>query len=163
MATTAGDRMTAPVSTVPVVKAALVALIAGAVDQDPATGDPVVGVWYSDVGQNFPDDNIIVGKASQTSHPTRLVGGGSTFWMDEAYSIEIIISVHRGVDQPQPAEERVWHLAGLIANAVRRDPSLAGRVTVAWPASLDVEAEWIDDPGGWQAVGTMHVEFEATS
>lgn len=151
--------MTIPVPTGPVVKAALVALVASVVDEDFTTGDPQVGVWYTDAGANFPDDNIMVGKISQTMKPMRMVGGGGALWMNESYAVEVDISAHRGGDNAQKAEERVFALAGLVGNAVRSDPSLGGLVLVSWPASLDVESEWIDDPGGFQATGSLRIEI----
>ncbi len=152
------------ISTAPAVKAYLVAAIKAVMDADIGSGDPVVLVSYNEAGNNLPDDFIWVGKVTRTFAPNRFIGSGGPGWGIEKYEIDINLSVLHGALNPQPCEERAWHLVALIEQAVRNDPSCGGRVIVAVPTTSDVEAGWAEGDGaaGWEASGLVKVAVEAS-
>ncbi len=152
------------ISTAPAVKAYLVAAIASVMDQDAAAGDPNVLVSYNEPGNNLPDNVVWLGKVTRTFAPNRFIGSGGQGWGIEKYEIDINLSVLHGAMDPQPCEERGWHVIALIEQAVRADPSCGGRVIVAVPTVSDLETVWAEGEGasGWEASGLVKVAVEAS-
>jgi hypothetical protein len=154
----------APASCAPAVKAYLVTLFKGVVDVDANAEDGLVAVSYNEPGNNEPDNVIWVGKVSRTFKPMRLVGSGGQWWGNEIFEVETNISVIHGQLDPQPCEERAWHLIALLETAIRSDPSLGGLVIQANPTTSDVDCEWIEGEtgsGGWEATGLLKIAVEA--
>ena len=147
--------MSAPVSTIPAVKAYLVALITTAVN------DTTVLICYDDPGTNQPDDIIAVRDVEQTLAPYELVGGGGAGWLYETYKVEIVVDVYRGGDFPQLVFERACALVAIVENAIRADPSLAGRVVTARPAGTHYASSWEDDGKGRTCAAAMTIDVEA--
>ena len=156
--------MTIPVSAAPTIKASLVALLKGCLDQG-TTGDPVVLVSYNEPTVYLPDDLAIVGKVSRSFDPSRMIGSGGAGWGIEHLSVDVELSAFRGGDQPQSTEERAWHMVGLFDQALRTDPSLGGVAILAYMESVDVECELTTDPNGtdgWVAWAACKLHIEAS-
>jgi hypothetical protein len=149
--------MNAPASTIPEVKTYLVELITAAVN------DPAVLVCYDDPGTNQPDDIIAVRDVEQTLAPYELVGGGGPGWLFETYKVEVVVDVYRGGDFPRLVFERACALVAIVENAIRADPSLAGRVLTARPAGTHYASAWEDDGKGRTCAAAMTVDVEARS
>ncbi len=165
MAQAAGYRVSIPISIAPAAKTALVDMLTACLDQDPTTGDPVVGVSRNEPGEYLPDDLAIVGKINRTFRPSRMIGGGGTGWGDEDLTVDVELTAFRGGDQPQATEERVWHMVALFDQALRADPSLGGLALLVYMESVDVECEWTENPSGtngWVAWATCKVHIEAS-
>lgn len=79
------------------------------------------------------------------------------------YKVEIVVDVYRGGDFPRLVFERACALVAIVENAIRADPSLAGRVVTARPAGTHYASEWEDDGKGRTCAGSMTVDVEARS
>lgn len=104
-----------------------------------AVNDPAVLVSYGPPGPNQPDDIIVVGSVSREIIPWQMVGSGGAGWLDEIYTVDVVVSVYRGGDNGRVVMERACVLADIVVNVVRTDPSLGGAVVVANPAVVDYE------------------------
>lgn len=155
--------MSIPFSTAPAVKARLVTLFQSVMDVDALAVAGNVLVSYNEPGEQLPDNLIVVGRVERTFAPLRMIGSGGANWGNESYEVEIEISVLHGQLGPQPLEERVWHLIGLMENAVRGDPSLGGLVNIqANPTTSEVQCEWATgEAGGWEGTGQLKIHVEA--
>ena len=138
--------MTIPVSTVPAVKAYLVTQLTATLTA--ATGKQL-GVFYDEPGPFQPDDVVSVGDVTSfVSAPGAMVGGGGAGWIEERYTLEVVIDVFRGGDQAQTAYERAWALLAGVCSLVRTDPSLGSRVVEARPGQVTTTSEWDADHKG---------------
>jgi hypothetical protein len=119
--------------------------------------DTAVLVSYDTPGPNQPDDLVVIGAVTRTVVPYQMVGSGQAGWLDETYTIEVIVDVFRGGDNARTAFERACTLADTVAFVVRTDPSLGGAVLVAHPAQVHYEGIWEDEHRGRRAVATIEV------
>lgn len=143
----------APVSTIPSVKAYMVTQIRARTELTTGIADGSILVCYDAPGPFQPDDIIAVMDAETDDMPVvQLVGGGLAGWLDEHYTLTIVVSVHRGGDDPQTVFERAAALAAIVVDVVRQDPSLGGRVIVAKPQQLSFQSDWamapLEEDGG---------------
>lgn len=143
----------APVSTIPAVKCYLVA----AVKMRPEIESPTL-VTYGEPGTYLPRDIICVLDATQAFTVAAMVGSGATHWLDETYSIDIVVDCFLGGDDPRKVEERALYLAGIVVDVVRTDPSLGGLVIQAKPLSLRTSGAWEDKHKGRR--GLVYLSFE---
>lgn len=104
-----------------------------------AVNDTAVLVSYGPPEPNQPDDLIVVGNVSREIIPWQMVGSGGAGWLDETYTVEVIVSVYRGGDNGRVVMERACVLVDIVVAVVRADPSLGGAVVVANPALVDYE------------------------
>lgn len=120
-----------PVSTIPVVKAYLVA----AITARPEIVTPTL-VTYGEPGKWLPNDIVAVMDSTQTFEVMAMVGSGASRWLSENYSIDVQVDCFGGGDDPQTVEERALALAAVVVDVVRVDPQLGGLVLEARPLSL---------------------------
>lgn len=151
--------MTIPVSTVPAVKAYLLAqLVAGLA----AASNEQLLVEYDDPGPYQPGDVVSVGDVtSYVAAPGAMVGGGGAGWIEEQYSLEIHIDVFRGGDYAQTVFERAWTLNAGICSVIRTDPSLGQRVIEARPGVATSSSSWDEDRLGRRVRLTQAVDVAA--
>jgi len=146
--------MTIPSSTVPAVKAALVAAITAAV------GDPAVLVCYGPPGTYAPDDIIFVGDVKRTVVAHAFVGTGAAGAFAEDYDVDVNLRSYRGggSEQAAVADARAWALVAFVDSAVRADLSLGGLVVKAEPATADSVLGYDGDHKGWicEVTCTVH-------
>lgn len=146
--------MTAPTSTAPAVKAAIVAGVQAALT---AVSDTATLVCYDEPGPAQPDDIVSIGRVDREVTALSLVGSGGTGWLDEQYTIEVIVSSYRGGDDPQTVFERAASLADTVIEFVRSDPSIGGRVVVARPSHWTYEGTWEPEHKGRIATAVGHI------
>lgn len=109
-------------------------------------------------GPNQPDDLIIVGElVSQRYTPDVFRGDGGSGWLQEDYTISVVVNCYRGGDNPDDALTRCEVLVNAVDDAVRNDPSLAGAVLIAYPSAHDYSVTWEPDHKGWIAQCDMYV------
>lgn len=147
--------MTIPASTVPAAVAYLHTNVTTAVN------DPAVLVSYGQPGTRQPDDMIVVGDVSREVAPWQMVGSGQAGWLDEIYTINVVVSVFRGGDYAQTVMERACVLADVVVAVIRNDPSLGGAVTVAHPSMVDYRQEWDQEHKGRLVDVTVSVRCRA--
>jgi hypothetical protein len=134
--------VTIPASTIPAAKLYLFTQITALVN------DTSVLVCYDPPGPRQPDDILMVGAVDRQVVPYQMVGSGQAGWLDESYSIEVVVSVYRGGDDARTAFERACVLADQVVYVVRNDPSLGGAVVVAHPEQSRYEAAWEEEHKG---------------
>jgi hypothetical protein len=132
-----------PVSTVDAFRTALLAAILAdpGITADYAAGD--INVCVEDPGTNQPEDLIVIAyDVEQTAKPYSMVGGGGAGWLDEKYTVKLVISVFRGGDSTTIAQARATALQNSVDNAIRLDPSLGGVVDEAYPSRHKTTTGW---------------------
>lgn len=149
---------TVPVSTVPAVKAYLL----GALKVRSDLADLAEAIQYGPPTTAMNDDMILLDAARGAFEVDRMVGGGGQWWMDESYSLDILIWIHRGDDDPQACEERAFAVAASVVDTLRQDPSLGGLVTQASPAGFEMDGDWDDEHLGRHVKFALTVAIEAT-
>jgi hypothetical protein len=87
-----------------------------------------------------------------------MIGGGGAGWLDETYSVEIVIDVFRAADSGQVAYQRAMDIANGVIALVRTDITLGGHVIKSQPKSDDAEVEWDADHAGKRATVTLEIE-----
>lgn len=147
--------MTIPASTVPAAKLFLYTGITSLIN------DPTVLVSYDPPGPYQPDDIVMVGTVERQVVPYQMVGSGQAGWLDETYTIEVVVSVFRGGDDARTAFERACVLADQVVYVVRTDPSLGGAVVVAHPSNVRYEPTFDDDHKGRLVTATVDVNCRA--
>lgn len=148
--------MAIPVSTVPLAKLAVYNATLAQVN------DPSVTVSYDDPSPGqLTDDVIAVGDVERKITPFAMVASGQAGWLDEEYSLSIIVSVYRGGDDARTAFERACVLVDFVVAGVRADPSLGGVVVVAHPEDVSYDAQWEDDHKGRLVTATVRVRCRA--
>lgn len=135
-----------PVSTVPVVKAALVAALLARTEMAAPTL-----VSYGEPGPYLPDDIVAVMDTAQTFDVMAMVGSGAGKWLSETFVIEVQVDCFLGGDAAQAVEERALFLASVVVDVVRVDPSIGALVIEARPASMRTTGSWEDDRKGRRA------------
>lgn len=148
--------MTIPASTIP---AAVLYLFNGVTTQ---INDTAVLVAYGGPGPFQPDDIVAIGMAVDRSvAPYQMVGSGQAGWLDETYSIDVVVSVYRGGDDPRTAFERACTLADKVVFVVRSDPSLGGAVVVAHPEQSRYESSFEEEHKGRLVTVTIPISCRA--
>lgn len=151
--------MTIPVSTVPAVKAYLVTQLRATLTA--VAGEQLL-VVYDQPGTYHPGDVVIVGDVTAyASQPGAMVGGGGAGWIEEQYSLEVVVEVFRGGDYAQTAYERAWTLASAIAAVIRTDPSLGQRAIESRPGAMSTTSTWDDERLGRVVHLTLAVDVAA--
>ena len=124
--------MVAPVSTVPAVRAYLVAQFTAATAY---ILEPPVEVYQSVEDHLGEADLVIVEGAARTLGGFEMVGGGGAGWLMESYTVSVSIECHVHGERPYPGvDDRAYLILGLLEQAVRADPSLGGLVIEGRPA-----------------------------
>jgi hypothetical protein len=134
--------LTIPASTIPTAKLYLYNQITTLIN------DTSVLVSYDPPGTYQPDDIVMIGAVDREVVPYQMVGSGQAGWLDESYSIEVVVSVFRGGDDARTAFERACTLADQVVQVVRTDPSLDGAVVVAHPEQSRYEPAFEEDHKG---------------
>jgi len=147
--------MTIPASTVPTAKLYLLTQITALIN------DPAVLVSYDEPGPNQPDDIVMVGDVERLVTPYNMVGSGGAGWLDEDYTVEVVVSVFRGGDDARTTFERACVLADQVVFVVRTDPSLGGAVVIAHPQTVRYGGAWDDKHLGRLVTATVDVRCRA--
>ena len=147
--------MTIPVSTVPAAKLFLHSGLTTLIN------DPAVLVSYDPPGSFQPDDIVMIGAVDRQVVPYQMVGSGGAGWLDEFYSIEVVVSVFRGGDDARTVFERACTLADQVVEVVRSDPSLGGAVVVAHPEQSRYEPAFEEDHKGRLVTVTIPIACRA--
>lgn len=148
--------MTIPASTIP---AAVLYLFNGVTT---LINDAAVLVSYGPPGPRQPEDIVAVNLGiDRQVVPYQMVGSGQAGWLDESYSIEVVVSVYRGGDDARTAFERACTLADQVVQVVRTDPSLGGAVVVARPEQSRYEPALEDEHKGLLITVTIPIACRA--
>jgi hypothetical protein len=148
--------MTIPISSIP---AAVLYLFNGVTA---LVNDPAVLISYGPPGPRQPDDIVAINLGiDRMVVPYQMVGSGQAGWLDESYSIEVVVSVFRGGDDVRTAFERACTLADQVVYVVRSDPSLGGAVVVAHPEQSRYETGLEDDHKGLLVTVTIPIACRA--
>lgn len=151
---------TIPVSSVPAVRAYLVAAITTQVQASHYT-EPGVEVYSVAVDHDTTQDVVVVGKARRKTEPGSLVGGGGAHFQFERYRLEVVIECDAWGpnDTPTVVENRAYALLANVETAVRADPSLGGLVVEAYPDESEDDPSWSAEHKGarCQLVAQIHV------
>lgn len=158
--------MTAPASTVPVVRQWLYSTITTAVA---SFTDPSVEVYLSQEDHESTQDLVVIGGAHRKNTMARLVGGGGLGWLDETYTIDVDIACFvAGPDAftdtatQDSVDTRAYKVLAAIEQALRADPSAGGNVVVLYPSGSASQHEWDESEMGGQCQITLTVEVTAT-
>ena len=116
-------------SSVPAVKAALVAVLSAAL--------PTVQVSWSDPGDVIENTSIAVGSASGTGAISTLRAGRKH--RDESYSVEVIFSVLMPGDDPHEAEAEAFRLMAFLEDILANNPRALGTIS-AQLAAFEAES-----------------------
>jgi hypothetical protein len=147
-----------PSSSAPAVRTYLHDQLTVTLQPDPNSPRSSLLVCYDVPGPNQPDDIVSVGKVHRRLAANSLVGSGGAGWLEERYTVEVIVDVYRGGDDAQATYLRASSLAESVIAVVRSDPTLGGAVVVAKPITDLTEVEWDDQHAGFHACSTL--EFE---
>jgi hypothetical protein len=146
-----------PASSAPVARKYLYDALNLALTPDPLSTKSSLLVCYDQPGPNQPDDIVSVGKVHRQIGVSAMVGDGGAGWLEENYTVEVLVDVFRGGDSAPAAYNRASGLVDAIVAVVRADLSLGGAVLRAKPMSDLTEVEWDDDHGGQRATSTLEV------
>jgi len=147
--------MTIPASTIPAAKLFIYNGIVTLIN------DAAVLVSYDEPGPNQPDDIIMVGRVERQVAPFQMVGSGQAGWLDETYTVEVVVSVYRGGDDARTVFERAATLADQVVYVVRTDPSLGGAVIVAHPGNVSYQPAWEESHKGRMVDVTIEIACHA--
>lgn len=150
--------MTIPQSTAPAVRQWLYDQCTAGLAPDPLNTRASLLVVFDQPGPNEPDDIVAIGRVRRQLKAAAMVGGGGAGWLDEAYTVEIVIDVFRGSDSGQVAYSRATDLANAVIAIVRTDLTLGGHVIRSQPKGDDAEVEWDTEHGGKRACVTVEIE-----
>jgi len=126
-----------------------------------ALNDPAVLVCYDEPGPNQPDDIVMVGDVERLVAPYQMVGSGQAGWLDEEYTVEVVVSCYRGGDDARTVFERACVLADQVVYVTRSDPSLGGAVVLAHPQTVRYGSQWDDKHLGRIVTVTVDVRCRA--
>lgn len=149
--------MAIPSSSAPVARTFLHDQLTAQLIPDPLSKSSSLLVCYDDPGPNQPDDIVSVGKIHRRIAVNSMVGSGGAGWLEESYTVEVLIDVFRGGDSDQVAFTRASLLCDSVVALVRSDPSLGNSVVVAKPTSDVIEVEWDADHLGKRATATVEI------
>lgn len=150
--------MSIPSSTAPAVRQWLYDQCAAQLAPDPVNTRASLLVCFDAPGPNEPDDIVAIGRVRRQLKGASMVGGGGAGWLDEHYTVEVVIDVFRGSDSGQVAYARAMGLANAVISIVRTDLTLGGNVIKSQPKGDDAEVEWDSDHGGKRACVTVEIE-----
>jgi len=150
--------MTIPSSTAPAVRQWLYDQCVAQLAPDPANARASLLVVFDQPGPNEPDDIVAIGRVRRQLKVAAMIGGGGAGWLDESYTVEIVIDVFRSADSGQVAYVRATALADSVVALVRSDLTLGGNVIKSAPRSDDAEVEWDSEHGGKHACITVEIE-----
>ncbi|MFF1597690.1 hypothetical protein ACFVYV_09360 [Streptomyces mirabilis] len=150
--------MTIPQTTAPAVRQWLYDQCTASLTPDPVNTRASLLVVFDQPGPNEPDDIVAIGKVRRQLNVGAMVGGGGAGFLDEHYTVEIIIDVFRGSDSGQVAYSRATDLANAVIAIVRSDLTLGGHVIKSQPKGDDTEVEWDTEHGGKRACVTVEIE-----
>jgi hypothetical protein len=150
--------MTIPSSTAPAVRQWLYDQCTAGLAPDPVNTRASLLVCFDQPGPNEPDDIVAIGRVRRQLEVAGMIGGGGAGWLDENYTVEIVIDVFRAADIGQVAYQRAMDLANGVIAIVRSDLTLGGHVIKSKPVSDTEEVEWDTDHGGKRATVTVEIE-----
>lgn len=150
--------MTIPSSTAPAVRQWLYDQCTAQLAPDPVNTRASLLVCFDQPGPNEPDDIVAIGAVRRQLKVASMVGGGGAGWLDESYTVAIVIDVFRAADSGQVAYSRAMDLANAVIALVRTDLTLGGHVIQAKPTGDDAEVEWDSEHGGKRATVTVEIE-----
>jgi hypothetical protein len=147
--------VTAPASSVPAVRQWLYTTITAAVA---SFTQPGVEVYLSQEDHQSTQDLVVIQGAHRRAEVKRFVGGGGPFWMDELYTIDVVIACYvAGPDAFPAVDVRAYAVLAAIETAVRADPSAGGNVVQINPEGSASEHEWDEDGNGGVNGGQCHI------
>ncbi|MGW1859363.1 hypothetical protein [Streptomyces collinus] len=149
--------MTIPKSTAPAVRQWLYDQCTANLAPDPDNVRASLAVVFDAPGPENPDDIVAISRVRRTLKVGAMVGGGGAGWLDEDYTVEVVIDCFRGSDSGQVAYERAMTLADGVIAIVRTDLTLGGNVIMARPKGDDAEVEWDSEHGGKRACVTVEI------
>lgn len=150
--------MTIPTSTAPAVRQWLYDQCAAQLPLDPVDTRASLLVCFDAPGPNEPEDIVAIGKVRRQLNVAAMIGSGGAGFLDEHYTVEIVIDVFRGSDSGQVAYSRAMDLANAVIAIVRTDLTLGGHVIRSVPKGDDAEVEWDDEHAGKRACITVEIE-----
>lgn len=153
--------MAIPTSTAPAVKTWLYNLLVANLTPSPGSR---LRVFYNDPGTDLPDDVVSVSNVlNRTTTYAAFVGGGGANYLDETYTIEIVIDAYRGGDNAITAEARAWVLEGAIEQLIRGDLTAGGTAGVfdLRPGAVSAAGTWSPDHLGHTVRLTLAVDVGA--
>lgn len=129
---------------------------------DPDDQQSSMLVCYDEPGTNQPGDIISVGGIAREITISAMVGSGGAGWLEERYTIALVIDVYRGgPDAAQVSFDRGAALLDQVVALVRADPTLGGAVLVGRPTQSQTEGFVVDDHMGRQSVVNVGIECYA--
>ncbi|MEW2302573.1 hypothetical protein AB0958_21815 [Streptomyces sp. NPDC006655] len=150
--------MSIPQSTAPAVRQWLYDQCTAGLAPDPVNTRASLLVVFDAPGPNEPDDIVAIGRVRRQLQAGAMVGGGGPGFLDEHYTVEIVVDVFRGSDSGQVAYTRAMDLANSVIAIVRTDLTLGGNVIKSQPKGDDAEVEWDSEHGGKRACVTVEIE-----
>ncbi|GIG57395.1 hypothetical protein Lfu02_17670 [Longispora fulva] len=149
--------MTTPIppSTVATIKGALFDLLSARM------AGPGVLVAYDSPGTYQPEDIVCVGDVHRQIAVHAAVGSGGAGWLDETYTVHVIVECYRGGDNARLVFERAAALAAVAESAVRADPSIGGLALVARPVGVDYTSDAEEDHKGRTTRADLRIEVYA--
>lgn len=100
-------------------------------------------VSYDEPGPFQPDDIIAVMDVERENSIMQMVGSGGSGWIEEEYTMDIVVACYRGGDYAKTVFERAAFLADVVVDVVRQDPSCGGLVNIhARPAAVFYASQW---------------------
>lgn len=153
--------MTIPKSTAPAARRYLFEQFTAQIAPDPDSPRSSLLVCYDVPGPDEPDDIIAVGTVTRQINVNSMVGSGGAGWLDERYTIAVIIDVFRGGDDQAATFDRASTLMDQVCAIVRTDPTLGGAVLTARPVTSQTDGEWDSDNLGRHTVVTLDIDCYA--
>jgi hypothetical protein len=154
--------MSIPSSTAPAARRWLYEQLLAQIQPDPVDTRASLLVCYDDPGTDEPEDIVSVGGVTRDINVNSMVGSGGAGWLDERYTIALIIDVARGgPDAAGAVFDRSCALLDQVIAIVRADPTLGGAVLVGKPVSSQTEGLVLDDHTGRQSVVNLGIECYA--
>ena len=151
--------MSIPISTVGAVRNYLMTALAAR----PEMASPVL-VCLDGPSTYLAVDIVSVGDIHRSWSTHGMVGGGGAGWLEESYTVEIVVDCFRGGDNASMVFSAAENLAMCVIDVVRLDPSLGGLVIQARPESSDTSSGWETAPNGARGRRsgvTLHIAIEA--
>lgn len=150
--------MSIPASTAPAVRQWLYDQCTALLPLDQTDTHASLLVCFDQPGPNDPEDIVAIGGVRRQLKVAAMIGGGGAGWLDEHYTVSVVIDVFRGGDSGQVAYLRAMDLANAVISIVRTDLTLGGHVIKAVPTGDDAEVEWDSEHGGKHACVTVEIE-----
>ncbi|MFI0894891.1 hypothetical protein [Streptomyces sp. NPDC020983] len=152
---------TIPASTAPAARRWLYEQLTAQIQPDPDNTRASLLICYDEPSTDQPSDIISVGGVTREIAISAMVGSGGAGWLEERYTIALIIDVARGGDDAAGVFDRACTLLDQVVAIIRADPTLGGAVLVGRPVSSQTEGLALDDHTGRQSVVNLGVECYA--